>query len=155
MLLTRFFSWPGAAKWLTSAKVSYIVLYIQQTKANKNIAGKDSTNVLNYFSRNGAPCSPNANPAEHIVEVIQGNTEKPIDWVDVWNNSEERSRALIDLDSINETSKTSTPEDTEQADFATSKWFQYRLVLERLMTQLWRSPVQLSLALSLSLQINE
>ena len=100
---------------------------------------------MGYFDRNGAPCPPGANPAEHIVEVIQGNTEKPIDWVDVWNHSEERSQALIELDSVNETSKAGAPEDTDQADFATSKWFQYRMVLERLMTQLWRSPVQLSL----------
>lgn len=76
------------------------------------------------------------------MEVIQGNTEKPIDWVGVWNTSEERTLALAELDSLNEISKANTPENTDQADFATTKWYQYRMVLERLMTQLWRSPVR-------------
>ncbi|KAF9888262.1 hypothetical protein FE257_008831 [Aspergillus nanangensis] len=102
--------------------------------------GENSAKVLDYFARNGAPCPADENPAEHIVEVIQGNTEKPIDWVDVWNNSEERTLALAELDSLNETSKANTSEDVDQADFATTKWFQYCMVLERLMTQLWRSP---------------
>ncbi|CAG8947101.1 unnamed protein product [Penicillium salamii] len=102
--------------------------------------GDHSGKVLDYFARNGAPCPADANPAEHIVEVIQGNTEKPIDWVHVWNNSEERNLALAELESLNEISRANSSEDIDQADFATTKWYQYRMVLERLMTQLWRSP---------------
>ncbi|CRG90900.1 ABC multidrug transporter, putative [Talaromyces islandicus] len=55
--------------------------------------GQESSQVLDYFAKNGAPCPPDANPAEHIVEVIQGNADQSIDWVDVWNRSEERQRA--------------------------------------------------------------
>lgn len=63
--------------------------------------GKDSQTVLDYFARHGAPCPPDENPAEHIVEVIQGNTDKPIDWVQVWNESEEKQRALAQLQTLN------------------------------------------------------
>ncbi|KAG2419095.1 hypothetical protein HFD88_002199 [Aspergillus terreus] len=102
--------------------------------------GKDSVKVLDYFAKNGAPCPPDENPAEHIVEVIQGNTEQKIDWVDVWSRSEERERALAELEVLNKDSKANTPEDEDQSDFATSHWFQFCMVLKRLMIQIWRSP---------------
>ena len=97
--------------------------------------------MLDYFAKNGAPCPPDENPAEHIVEVIQGNTEQKIDWVDVWSRSEERERALAELEVLNKDSKANTPEDEDQSDFATSHWFQFCMVLKRLMIQIWRSPV--------------
>jgi hypothetical protein len=103
--------------------------------------GKDSVKVLDYFEKNGAPCEPDVNPAEHIVEVIQGNAEKNVDWVEVWNQSEERQRAVAELEALNNDRKANTQEDEDQSDFATSRFFQFKMVLQRLMTQLWRSPV--------------
>ncbi|KAE8311860.1 ABC-2 type transporter-domain-containing protein [Aspergillus transmontanensis] len=102
--------------------------------------GQDSVKVLDYFAKNGAPCDPDVNPAEHIVEVIQGNTEKKIDWVEVWNQSEERQQAMTELEALNNDRKANTQEEEDQSDFATSHWFQFKMVLRRLMTQLWRSP---------------
>lgn len=105
-------------------------------------AGKNSETLLDYFSRNGAPCEEGTNPAEHIVEVIQGNMEVSTDWVDVWNQSPERQKALDRLHVLNNEALAQTkdlPEDT--ASFATSKFFQWKMVLQRQMTQLWRSPV--------------
>lgn len=116
-----------------------------------SIAGKDSTKVLDYFSKNGAPCAADANPAEHIVEVIQGNTEEKIDWVDVWNRSEERARAIEELEALNSESKSNTHEEEDQSDFATSHWFQFKMVLKRIMIQLWRSPVRFNLSVFLSM----
>lgn len=43
------------------------------------------------------------------MEVIQGDTENPIDWVDVRNNSKEQALAIAELDFLNETSRISTP----------------------------------------------
>ncbi|KAK7415703.1 hypothetical protein QQX98_005738 [Neonectria punicea] len=103
--------------------------------------GQYSDTLLDYFARNGAPCPEGANPAEHIVEVIQGNTEVAIDWVDVWNKSPERQVALDKLEQLNEEALSrnqGVEEDT--ASFATSKWFQWRMVLQRQTVQLWRSP---------------
>ena len=97
--------------------------------------------MLDYFARNGAPCEPDVNPAEHIVEVIQGLSEKKVDWVEVWSQSEERQRAMAELEALNNDRKANTQEEEDQSDFATSYWFQFKMVLRRLMVQLWRSPV--------------
>ncbi|GFF84984.1 brefeldin A resistance protein [Aspergillus udagawae] len=102
--------------------------------------GKDSQIVLDYFARHGAPCPLDENPAEHIVEVIQGNTDKPIDWVQVWNESEEKQRALAQLRDLNARGKADTNYVEDTADYATSKRFQFTMVTKRLMVQLWRSP---------------
>ncbi|KAL4799196.1 ABC-2 type transporter-domain-containing protein [Aspergillus venezuelensis] len=101
--------------------------------------GQDSTKVLSYFAKNGAPCDPETNPAEHIVEVIQGNASKPIDWVDVWNNSPERAQAIADLEEINRINQ-AHPGEEDKASFATSRWYQFNMVLHRLMIKLWREP---------------
>lgn len=101
--------------------------------------------MLDYFERNGAPCPPNTNPAEHIVDVVQGNTEEKIDWVEVWKRSEERQRAMAELNALNEACKADPNYIEDTADFATSRWFQFKIVLNRLMIQLWRSPVSVPL----------
>lgn len=107
------------------------------------VAGKESSKVLEYFAKNGAPCPPDANPAEHIVEVVQGNTDVPIDWVEVWNNSEERQRALTELEALVGAGKADPNYVEDTADFATSHWFQFKTVSYRLMVQIWRSPVSI------------
>lgn len=105
------------------------------------IAGKDSAKVLDYFSRNGAPCPPDVNPAEHIVEVIQGNTKTPIDWVDVWNNSPEREQELSTLHQLVSQAASESHEDEDNKEYANPKGTQFVVVLHRMMVQLWRSPV--------------
>ncbi|KAL2132058.1 hypothetical protein VTI74DRAFT_4260 [Chaetomium olivicolor] len=87
--------------------------------------GKDSVKVLGYFARH---------------EVIQGNDEVEIDWVDVWNRSPERQQELDTLMSLTQQGAASDDEKEDNAEFASSKWFQFRMVLYRLMVQLWRSP---------------
>ena len=109
--------------------------------ANVSSAGKESINVLEYFARNGAPCPADTNPAEHIVEVIQGNTKRPVDWVDVWSRSSEREDALKTLEGLNAAASPDVGEaDTDNKEYAASKWTQFKVVLYRQMTQLWRSP---------------
>ncbi|KAM0434008.1 hypothetical protein ACHAPT_003952 [Fusarium lateritium] len=103
--------------------------------------GQYSKTLLDYFAKNGAPCPEGANPAEHIVEVIQGNSEVDVDWVDVWIQSPERARALEKLEKLNQEAIANTRDQVEDtASFATSKWFQWKTVLHRQMIQLWRSP---------------
>lgn len=97
--------------------------------------------MLNYFAKNGAPCPPGANPAEHIVDVIQGKANAKVDWVETWSQSNERRNAMAELETLNDAGKADPNYEEDQTDFATSKLFQFRMVLERLMTQLWRSPV--------------
>ena len=99
--------------------------------------------MLDYFAQNGAPCPPDTNPAEHIVEVIQGNDSQKVDWVDVWNRSGERQRAIVELEELNRISQ-ANPSEEDKASFATSRWYQFKLVLRRLMIKLWREPVSIT-----------
>ncbi|KAL5337204.1 ABC-2 type transporter-domain-containing protein [Aspergillus crustosus] len=104
--------------------------------------GTDSEKVLGYFAQNGAPCPPDTNPAEHIVEVIQGSTKQKVDWVDVWTHSDERARAVAELEELNHVSQ-ANPTEEDTASSATSRWYQFELVLHRLMIQLYRKPISL------------
>lgn len=100
--------------------------------------------MLDYFSKNGAPCPPDTNPAEHIVEVIQGKSQqRDVDWVDVWNKSEERQIAIEQLETLNRVNSAKLQTEEDESDYATSRWFQFCMVTKRLMVQLWRSPVSL------------
>jgi ATP-binding cassette, subfamily G (WHITE), member 2, SNQ2 len=107
------------------------------------LAGENSTKVLDYFARHGARCPEDTNPADHIVEVIQGDGEAKIDWVDVWNQSPERQQELDTLMSLTKRSQRATSDDEKEdaAEFASPKWFQFKMVVHRLTIQLWRSPV--------------
>lgn len=109
-----------------------------ETTSLTSIAGEESQTILDYFARNGAPCPPDANPAEHIIDVVQGGTGN-MDWVEVWKQSDERRRALETLESLNHSSLSVDAEDT--ADYASSHWFQFKMVSKRLSIQIWRSPV--------------
>ncbi|KAJ5771410.1 uncharacterized protein N7511_003461 [Penicillium nucicola] len=102
--------------------------------------GKESHKILEYFDKNGAPCPPDANPAEHIIDVIQGGSTGKTDWVDVWNHSEEREKALAQLDALNESSKAGADYVEDTSDYATSHWFQFMEVSKRLSVHIWRSP---------------
>ncbi|CAK7222792.1 hypothetical protein SEUCBS140593_005023 [Sporothrix eucalyptigena] len=113
--------------------------------------GTHSAIVLDYFARNGAPCPEDTNPADHIVEVIQGkaagSTHNASDWVDLWDASPERAKAYAKMQSLAEEAKAAAAAGVsagdafdESLEYASPKWFQFRMVLHRLMVQLWRSP---------------
>lgn len=138
---TRFFYSQKEARWHTLEKVRETPPCYGKA-ADSITAGKSSKTLLIYFDKNGAPCEEDANPAEHMVEVIQGNTDDPVDWVDVWNRSPERQKALDTLHQLNsEASATAGGAPEDGSSFATSKFFQWKMVLHRQMIQLWRSPV--------------
>lgn len=98
---------------------------------------------MDYFARNGAPCPPDANPAEHIIDVVQGSATQKTDWVEVWNQSEERTRALAELEDLNAAGLADPDYVEDTANYATSYWYQFKLVSKRLSIQIWRSPVSL------------
>ncbi|CAI7602342.1 unnamed protein product [Penicillium bialowiezense] len=102
--------------------------------------GTESSTILDYFSRNGAPCPPDVNPAEHIIDVVQGSATDKRDWVEIWNQSEERKQALCQLDTINESKRAEADYVEDTSDFATSHWFQFKAVSKRLSVHIWRSP---------------
>lgn len=107
--------------------------------------GKDSSILLDYFARNGAPCPENANPAEHIVDVVQGRQADSVDWPQQWLASPEYQHTMTELSKINsdQAAKTGSvqadgPEDT--ADYASPIMYQTLLVTKRQCIALWRNP---------------
>ncbi|KAL4977184.1 hypothetical protein BDW66DRAFT_150287 [Aspergillus desertorum] len=102
--------------------------------------GRGIQNHLDYFARNGAPCSKNANPAEHIVDVVQGRLNPEVDWNKVWERSYEYRAALEGLHALKARAAAEPTKETDLSDHATLKTYQLRLVLERQVVKLWRSP---------------
>ncbi|KAG0791294.1 hypothetical protein G6F22_006173 [Rhizopus arrhizus] len=103
--------------------------------------GKDSRTMIDYFERNGGPiCTPNANPAEYILEVVGAGTagKATQDWADVWANSKEAKALDAELDEID---RTADKKPTRVAHtYATSFGTQLRLVLTRMSLAYWRTP---------------
>ncbi|UZP36820.1 hypothetical protein NXS19_004636 [Fusarium pseudograminearum] len=111
--------------------------------------GKDSSTVLKYFAENGATPVGDVNPAEFIVDVVQGRFESHLDWPKIWNNSKEKEQALVELeelenhipDAIVANEKDSSEESkADSKDFATPLIYQTKVVIQRQLIALWRNP---------------
>ncbi|KAF1817636.1 hypothetical protein P152DRAFT_470035 [Eremomyces bilateralis CBS 781.70] len=108
--------------------------------------GENSTHLLDYFARNGATCDPDANPAEHIIDVVQGRSTTGKDWVQIWEESPERQNMMQELESLDREALQHAPIIDEESqhdqvhDFATPIPYQIRLVTIRQSIALWRNP---------------
>ncbi|KAL8279014.1 hypothetical protein RQP46_008683 [Phenoliferia psychrophenolica] len=51
--------------------------------------GPNASIVTSYFGRLGAPCPPDANPAEHIISTVAPVGGTTIEWPRFWRESEE------------------------------------------------------------------
>lgn len=106
--------------------------------------GKDSSILLDYFAKNGAACPEDTNPAEHIVDVVQGRQGDNIDWPECWLASPECQHMISRLQEINamQAKETSTQPDApeDNANFATPIKHQIALVTKRQFISLWRNP---------------
>ena len=123
--------------------------------------GEDSQAMREYFARYGAPCPPNVNPAEYMLEAIGAGISPRIgnrDWKDIWLDSPEFARtkaeieeikrdALAQRSSISTTKKAmckssnGSPVSLLNCDpDATPIWYQLRIVVQRNALSLWRSP---------------
>ncbi|KAF9191189.1 hypothetical protein BGZ51_007640 [Haplosporangium sp. Z 767] len=108
--------------------------------------GVDSSTLINYFEKNGAPkCAPNANPAEYILDVVNAR-HASIDWSEVWNDSPERQELLV---AIHETRKYPEASSSTNAhghhdegalEYATSSKQQFKYVFKRMARTYWRLP---------------
>ena len=103
--------------------------------------GQDSRIMIEYFESNGGPkCSPDANPAEYILEVVGAGTagKATKDWAEVWQGSAEARALDAELSEI-DASAVKNP--TRKAEtYSTSNWTQFRLVYGRMSLAYWRSP---------------
>ncbi|KAI8051379.1 ABC-2 type transporter-domain-containing protein [Gilbertella persicaria] len=104
--------------------------------------GKDSRTMIEYFERNNGPkCSPNANPAEYILECVGAGTaakNSTQDWSEIWQTSPEAKRLEQELAEIH----ASTDHDTKRkvTTYALPLWQQLKLVYLRMNVSWWRCP---------------
>ncbi|ORZ21516.1 ABC-2 type transporter-domain-containing protein [Absidia repens] len=103
--------------------------------------GEDSKTMIDYFeSHGGQKCSPSANPAEYILEVVGAGTSGHAlqDWGDVWEKSQESKDLQNELEEIHSAVdpnlKRHPP--TYSLNFLWQLWYVY----QRLNVSWWRCP---------------
>lgn len=103
--------------------------------------GEDSKIMIDYFERNGGPkCSPEANPAEYILECVGAGTSggPKADWANIWESSPEAKALHSELEDIHDAAN---KKPTRAAHtYATSLKTQFILVFKRMALAYWRSP---------------
>jgi len=132
----------GNTVYFGESKTCYILTHGDHLLTLHFIAGTNSETLLNYFAVNGAPCPPDANPAEHIINVVSDKADSGDIWAANWLQSPERTECLTELAALkaDALSRESTVKDSE-GDFATSLMTQLRLITSRQQAALWRNPV--------------
>lgn len=102
--------------------------------------GDNGAVVKSYFARYGAPCPPDVNPAEHMIDVVSGELSQGRDWNKVWLESPEYERMMIELDEIINTAASKPPATIDDGhEFATSYWEQTKLVTHRMNVAIYRN----------------
>ncbi|KAF4240522.1 hypothetical protein CNMCM8980_000181 [Aspergillus fumigatiaffinis] len=100
--------------------------------------GQNANTVKEYFGRHGAPCPPEANPAEHIIDVVSAGESR--DWNRVWLESPEHDRLSKELDiMVAEAAARPTAANDDPHEFAASLWTQVKLVTHRMNVSLFRN----------------
>jgi ABC-type multidrug transport system permease subunit/ABC-type multidrug transport system ATPase subunit len=102
--------------------------------------GDNGATVKEYFGRYGAPCPPQANPAEHMIDVVSGDLSQGRDWNKVWLESPEYEATTLELDQIVSEAAAKPPGTLDDGrEFATSLWEQTKVVTNRMNVALFRN----------------
>ncbi|KAH8798615.1 ABC-2 type transporter-domain-containing protein [Xylogone sp. PMI_703] len=102
--------------------------------------GKDAKTLTDYFARYDAPCPKEANPAEHMIDVVSGSLSQGKDWNKIWLESPEYQDVTKELDNIiaDVASKPSGTHD-DGYEFAMPLWDQIKIVTYRMIISIWRN----------------
>lgn len=103
--------------------------------------GPDSRTMIEYFESHGASkCSPNANPAEYILEVVGAGTAgvAQADWAEIWKNSEECKKLNEELEAIHNSVDQNQVKKPNK--YSLNFFQQFWLVYKRMNVSWWRSP---------------
>lgn len=93
--------------------------------------GDNANTIKEYFGRHGMPCPLNANPAEHMIDVVSGSKSNQ-DWNKIWLESPEAARMHQELEDIITDAAGKEPGTKDDGhEFATSIWTQTKLVTHR------------------------
>ncbi|KAF2844868.1 multidrug resistance protein CDR2 [Plenodomus tracheiphilus IPT5] len=102
--------------------------------------GENAKTVKKYFAGHGAPCPREANPAEHMIEVVSGSLSKGKDWNQIWLNSPEHEKITAELDRIVEEAAAKPPGTVDDGhSFAAPLWEQVKIVTHRMNISLFRN----------------
>ncbi|KAG0701470.1 ABC-2 type transporter-domain-containing protein [Suillus ampliporus] len=106
--------------------------------------GENSSTMLDYFERNGAPrCSSDANPAEYMLDVIGAGATavSTTDWYDVWERSSEAAQLQVQIDKMHEDGRTRPQQIGVRYSVYTTSWSHQFIALARRNFQAyWRNP---------------
>jgi ABC-type multidrug transport system permease subunit/ABC-type multidrug transport system ATPase subunit len=102
--------------------------------------GDNAQTIKDYFARHGLPCPPDANPAEHMIDVVSGSLGKGHDWNQIWLSTPENKAVEKELDELI-ADVASKPANTfdDGHEFAMPLWQQIRLVSARASLSLFRN----------------
>ncbi|KAH8701619.1 putative ABC multidrug transporter [Talaromyces proteolyticus] len=102
--------------------------------------GDNGTTVKEYFGRYGAPCPSEANPAEHMIDVVSGDLSQGRDWNKVWLESPEHEKTTRELDEIIAEAAAKPPQTQDDGhEFAMALWQQTKIVSHRMNVALFRN----------------
>lgn len=106
--------------------------------------GENSSTMLNYFERNGAPrCGPDDNPAEYMLDVIGAGATavSTTDWYNVWKCSPEAAQLQDYINDLHEQGRSHPRQLNDQYSvFATSWLHQFVALTHRNFQAYWRNP---------------
>ncbi|CAO3634568.1 unnamed protein product [Mucor fragilis] len=103
--------------------------------------GPNSRTMIEYFETNGGPkCSPQANPAEYILECVGAGTagKATKDWSEVWTASPEAKALDAELESIHQGINPNNK--NHSSAYSLSFAQQFWLVYMRMNVSWWRCP---------------
>jgi ABC-type multidrug transport system ATPase subunit len=102
--------------------------------------GDNAQTVKDYFERNGLPCPEDANPAEHMIDVVSGSLGKGRDWNEIWLSSPEHEAMEKQLDKIVKDAAAGPSNTLDDGhEFATPLWQQIKIVSGRASLSLFRN----------------
>lgn len=102
--------------------------------------GDNAATIKDYLGRHGAPCPQEANPAEHMIDVVTGSGGRDKDWNKIWLESAEHKALTIEIDNmISHAASNPTTVNDDDGEFAASMWTQIKLVTLRMNVALYRN----------------
>ncbi|KIV86700.1 hypothetical protein PV11_02298 [Exophiala sideris] len=108
--------------------------------------GKDAHLLLGYFSRHGAECPADANPAEWMLDAIGAGIAPRIgdrDWGEIWRSSDELATVKSEITTVKEErlrQHADSQQNLGEQEYASPLWHQVKTVSWRTHLAFWRSP---------------
>lgn len=102
--------------------------------------GENASTIKEYFAKYDAPCPKDANPAEHMIDVVSGDASQGKNWSKVWLESPEYTNFTAELDSIiKEAAGKEAGTHDDGFEFAMPLWEQTKLVTQRMNVAVYRN----------------